>query len=72
MRHLQVLVVSFLEHFPPDQIAELRHDHFYGGLPKWLKAKMAYLKASTNKKMYSNYLQAVREAEKERGNGSIL
>ena len=26
---------------------------------------VAYLKASTNKKTYSNYLQAVREAEKE-------
>ena len=26
---------------------------------------VAYLKASTNEKMYSNYLQAVREAEKE-------
>ena len=26
---------------------------------------VAYLKASTNEKKYSNYLQAVREAEKE-------
>ena len=26
---------------------------------------VAYLKASTNEKTYSNYLQAVREAEKE-------
>ena len=64
-RHLQVLMVSFLEHFPLDHIAELKHDHFYGGLPKWLKAMVAYLKASTNEKMYSDYLQAVREAEKE-------
>ena len=64
-RHLHVLVASFLECFPPDNIAKLKHDHFYGGLPKWLKAMVAYLKASTNKKVYSNYLWAVREAEKE-------
>ena len=51
--------------FPLDHIAELKHDHFYGGLPKWLKAMVAYLKASTNEKTYSNYLWAVREAEKE-------
>ena len=38
---------------------------FYGGLPKWLKAMVAYLKASTNEKTYSDYLQAAREAEKE-------
>ena len=65
LRHLQVLVASFPEHFPPDHIAELKCDHFYGGVPKWLKAMVAYLKASTNKKMYSDYPQAVREAEKE-------
>ena len=58
-------MASFPEHFPLDHIAELKHDHFYGGLPKWLKAMVAYLKASTNEKMYSDYLQAVREAEKE-------
>ena len=52
-RHLQVLAASFLECFPPDCIAELQCDHFYGGLPKWLKAMVAYLKASTNKKTYS-------------------
>ena len=33
--------------------------------PKWLKAMVAYLKASTNEKMYSDYLQAAREAEKK-------
>ena len=38
---------------------------FYGGLPKWLKAMVTYLKASTNEKMYSNHLQVAREAEKE-------
>ena len=27
---------------------------------------VAYMKASTNEKTYSNYLQAVREAEKEK------
>ena len=65
MRHLQVLVASFLEHFPLDHIPELKHDHFYGGLPKWLKAMVAYLKASANEKTYSDYLWAVRKAEKE-------
>ena len=65
LRHLQVLMVSFPEHFPPDHAAELKHDHLYSGLPKWLKAMVAYLKTSINEKMYSNYLQAVREAKKE-------
>ena len=37
LRHLQILVASFPEHFPPDHIAELKCDHFHGGLPKWLK-----------------------------------
>ena len=64
-RHLQVLAASFPEHFPPDHVAELKHDHFYSGLPKWLKAIVAYLKASTNEKIYFDYLLAVREAEKE-------
>ena len=64
-RHLQVLAVSFPEYFPPEYISELKCDHFYGGLPKWLKAMVAYLKASTNEKTYSDYLQAAREAEKE-------
>ena len=64
-RHLQVLAASFLECFPPDHTAELKHDIFYGGLPKWLKAMVAYLKASTKEKTYSDYLWAVREAEKE-------
>ena len=65
-RHLQILMASFPEHFPPDHIAELKHDHFYGGLPKQLKAMVAYMKASTNKKMYCNYLWASREAYKEK------
>ena len=65
LRHLQVLVVSHLECFSPDHVAKLKHDHFYGGLPKRLKGMVAYLKASTNKKTYSDYLWAVREAEKE-------
>ena len=63
--YLQVLMVSFPEHFPLDHVAELKCDNFYGRLPKWLKAMVAYLKASTNEKTYMDYLQAVREAEKE-------
>ena len=46
LRHLQVLAALFPEHFPPDNVAELKHDCFYGRLPKWLKAMVAYLKAS--------------------------
>ena len=44
-RHLQVLATSFPDHFPPDCVADLKRDHFYGGLPKQLKAMVAYLKA---------------------------
>ena len=33
-RHLQVLAASFPNHFPPDQVAELKRDHLYDGLPK--------------------------------------
>ena len=64
-RHLQVLAASFLKCFPPDCVAELKCDCFYGGLPKRLKAMVAYLKASSQEKMYSDYLQVTREAEKE-------
>ena len=65
LRHLQILVASFQECFPPDQVAELKHDCFHGGLPKWLKAMVAYLKASAHEKTYSDYLRAAREGEKE-------
>ena len=65
LRQLQILTTSFPGHFPPDHIAELKCDNFYGGLPKWLKAMIDYVKASTNEKTYSDYLQAAREAEKE-------
>ena len=33
-RHLQILAASFPDCFPPDHVAELKRDHFYGGLPK--------------------------------------
>ena len=33
-RHLQILTVSFPDHFPLDCVVELKRDHFYGGLPK--------------------------------------
>ena len=33
-RHLQILAASFPDCFPPDRVAELKRDHFYGGLPK--------------------------------------
>ena len=65
LRHLQVLAVSFPECFPSNCVAKLKCDCFYGGLPKCLKAMVAYLKASPQEKIYSNYLQVTREAEKE-------
>ena len=33
-RHLQILAASFPDHFPPDPIAKLKRDCFYGRLPK--------------------------------------
>ena len=63
--HLQVLAASFPDHFPPDHVAELKQDCFYGRLLKRLKAIVAYLKASQHEKTYSDYLRAAREAEKE-------
>ena len=65
LRQLQVLAASFPCCFPPDHVAELKWDCFYGGLPKRLKGMVAYLKASPHKKTYSDYLQVVREVEKE-------
>ena len=64
-RHLQVLAASFPDRFPLDQVTELKQDHSYGGLPKLLKAIVAYLKATPNEKTYSDYLHAAWEAEKE-------
>ena len=46
-------------------MAELKRDHFYGGLPKRLKAMVAYLKVGPQVRTYSDYLRATREAEKE-------
>ena len=65
LRQLQILVASFPECFPPDHVAELKWDHFYRGLPKWLKVLVAHLKASGNERTYSDYLQAVWKVEKE-------
>ena len=64
-RHLQVLAASFLDHFPLDQVVELKRDHFYGGLPKCLKAMVAYLKAGLQVRTYSDYLSMAQEVEKE-------
>ena len=33
-RHLHVLATSFPDCFPPDHVAELKRDCFYGRLPK--------------------------------------
>ena len=72
LRHLQVLTASFLEYFPPDWIAELKCDCFYGGLPKWLKAIIAYLKASTNERTYSESSPGRKGGQEGRSNGIIL
>ena len=64
-RHLQVLAASFPDFFPPEWVAELKRDCFYGRLPKCLKAMAAYLKAWPQDRTYSNYLRAPHEAEKE-------
>ena len=63
---------SFPDCFPPDCVAELKRDCFYGGLPKWLKVMVAYLKAGPQVKMYSDYLRATREAEERRFNQVVL
>ena len=65
LKHFQVLAASLPDCFPPDWVAELERDHFYGGLPKWLKAIVAYLKAGPHVRTYSDYLRATWEAEKE-------
>ena len=64
-KHLQILAASFPECFPPDRVAELKRDHFHGGLPKQLKVMVAYLKVGPQVRMYSDYLRAAREAAKE-------
>ena len=64
-RHLQVLAASFPDHFPPDRVAELKRDCFYGRLPKYLNAMVAYLKAGPQERTYSDYLRAAWEMEKE-------
>ena len=63
-RHLQILAASFPDHFPPEHVAELKRDHFYGGLPKQLKAMVAYLKVGPQVRMYSDYLRAARGLRK--------
>ena len=64
-RHLLVLAASFPDCFPPDWVAELKRDHFYGGLPKRLKAMVACLKVGLQARNYSDYLRATCKAEKE-------
>ena len=64
-RHLQVLAASFPDCFPPDRVAELKREHFYGRLPKQLKAMGPYLKVGPQVRTYSDYLRATQEAEKE-------
>ena len=60
-RHLQLLATSFPDHFPPDHVAELKRDCFYGRLPKQLKAMVAYLKVGLQVRTYSDYLRVARD-----------
>ena len=64
-QHLQILLASFPDRFPPERVPELKRDRFYGTLPKRLKAMVAYLKVGPQVRTYSDYLRATREAEKE-------
>ena len=64
-RHLQILAASFPDCFPPDRVVELKMDHFYGGLSKWLKVMVAYLKVRPQVRTYSDYLRVAREAKRE-------
>ena len=64
-QHLQILAASFPNQFPPECVAKLKRDQFYGRLPKRLKVMVAYLKAGPQVRTYSDYLRATREAEKE-------
>ena len=65
LQHLQILTASFPDQFPPECVAELKRDRFYGGLPKRLKVMVAYLKMGPQVRTYLDYLSATREAEKE-------
>ena len=58
LRHLKVLAASFPNQFSPNQVAELKRDCFYGGLPKHLKMMVAYLKVGLQVRTYSDYLRA--------------
>ena len=64
-QHPQILAASFPDRFPPERVAELKRDRFYGRLPKRLKAMVAYLKVGPQVRTYSDYLRAAREAKKE-------
>ena len=64
-RHLQKHAMSFTDHFPPECIVELKRDCFYGGLPKQLKAMVAYLKVGPQVRTYSDYLRAARRLRKK-------
>ena len=63
--YLQILVASFPNWFPPECVAKLKRDWFYGRLLKRLKVMVAYLKVGPQLRTYSDYLRATREAEKE-------
>ena len=50
-RCLQVLAASFPDHFHFDHVAELKWDHFYGRLPKWLKQLWPTLRPAHMKRL---------------------
>ena len=71
LRNLQVLAASFPNLYPPNCVAELKWDCFYGGLPKWLKVMLAYLKASPHKKDLFRLPSGCKGSGKGRLNGVI-
>ena len=58
-RNLQILAATFPDCFPPDCGVEMKRDYFYGGLPKQLKAMVAYLKAGPQVRTISDYIYLV-------------
>ena len=72
LRQLQVLAALFPECFPPNHVAELKCNHFYGMLPKCLKAMVAYLKANPQGKDLFQLTAGCKGSREGRLQGAIL
>ena len=58
--------------FPPDQVAKLKKDHFYGMLPKCPKVMVAYLKVGTTGQDLLQLLTGSLGSGKGRFYGAVL